>query len=379
MYIIPLAFFGFVAISFVLLPYYKIRYVSPTEAPDVGVYRSQLKELENDVQRGIIAPDEAAKTRTEIERRLLKAASQQIKDITIENPNHLLATAMVAILLMSGFFYAVIGSPAMPDFPKNSAMQNGEKIVESEEVKRNKILAGQVKLKLQEMPDEARGWAYLSNLEMSLGNFQAASQALYQAHILEPDTFDYQLMYAESLILASAERVTPAAMTVLNKAVKLSPDHPGPKYYLALADFQAGDVEIAYEDWSEIRNGLEENNPLLPLVDFWIGRAETALGIAAQQLPETRAPSISAEQAEIIQNMGEAEQQELIRQMVMQLAEKQRENPTNIEGWLRLSRAYIVLGQKDQAIEAMKSALLNAPADQKEILQKEVEKLTNLP
>ncbi|MBT5187326.1 MAG: c-type cytochrome biogenesis protein CcmI, partial [Kordiimonadaceae bacterium] len=77
-------------------------------------------------------------------------------------------------------------------------------------------------------------------------------------------------------------------------------------------------------------------------------------------------------------NMGEFEQQELIRQMVLQLADKMEENPTNIEGWLRLSRAYMVLGQKDNAIEAMKSAVANAPQGQKELLEKEVEKLINL-
>ena len=177
--------------------------------------------------------------------------------------------------------------------------------------------------------------------------------------------------------MASNERVTPAAMIILNKARKMAPEHPGPRYYLALADFQAGDVEVAHSEWKSIQANLESNDPMMPLLNVWINRAEVSLGIA-EPLPQTRAPSITAEQAETIQNMSADEQQELIRQMVLQLAIKQEENPTNIEGWIRLSRAYMVLGQKDEAIAAIQSAIENAPDGQKAALEKELENLTKL-
>ena len=113
-------------------------------------------------------------------------------------------------------------------------------------------------------------------------------------------------------------------------------------------------------------------------MDYWADKAAMELGLA-QGLPETRAPSITSEQVETIQNMDEGEQAELIYQMVLQLADKQTQNPDNIEGWLRLSRAYMVLGQKPDAITAMKSALTNAPKEQQEIIRKELEKLIKSP
>jgi cytochrome c-type biogenesis protein CcmH/NrfG len=64
--------------------------------------------------------------------------------------------------------------------------------------------------------------------------------------------------------------------------------------------------------------------------------------------------------------------------MVLQLATKQEENPTNIEGWTRLSRAYMVLGEKVDAIAAMNAAIDNAPDSQKGALQKELENLMNI-
>ena len=377
MYLIPLILLSIVAILFILVPYFRSKNVEQADAPDIAVYKSQLIELSNDIERGLISEDEGKRTRVEIERRLIKASDIGTAVVEVEKPSNILAATFVLIILFSASLYAFFGTPKMPDFPKHLDDIASHEGPEGDRVRETNKMISTVMARLAEVPDEAQGWAYLANLHMSLGNFQTAAEALSTAQNLEPDTFDYNLMYAESLIMASNERVTPSALVILNKAAKMNPEHPGPKYYLGLADYQAGDVEIAHSAWKNVRSELEDNDPLVPLIDFWINKAEVDLGLI-EALPQTRAPSITAEQAETIQNMSEGDQQELIRQMVAQLADKQVENPTNIEGWIRLSRAYMVLGQKEQAIEAMKSAIENAPDQQKVILQKELEKLTNL-
>jgi cytochrome c-type biogenesis protein CcmH len=377
MYIFVLIIFSVVAILFVLVPYLRAKEPEGSITPDIDVYKAQLKELNNDLKSGIIDDEEATRTKLEIERRILKAADGQLISSTLEKPNNFLSLAIVVIILFSAAFYAVIGTPGMPDFPIEEFRQQEMPMDRVEALAQTDDLIAKVKARLASSPEEVQGWGYLANLEMNKGNFQKAAEALYQAHIIAPDVFDYQLMYAESLIMASNERVTPAALIILNKAKKMAPEHPGPRYYLALADFQAGDVGVAHSEWKVIQGELENSDPMMPLLNVWINRAEVALGIA-EPLPQTRAPSITAEQAETIQSMSADEQQELIRQMVLQLATKQEENPTNIEGWTRLSRAYMVLGEKVDAIAAMNAAIDNAPDSQKGALQKELENLMNI-
>jgi cytochrome c-type biogenesis protein CcmH len=377
MYIFVLIILSVVAILFVLVPYLRAKEPEGSITPDIDVYKAQLKELNNDLKSGIIDDEEATRTKLEIERRILKAADGQLISSTLEKPNNFLSLAIVVIILFSAAFYAVIGTPGMPDFPIEEFRQQEMPMDRVEALAQTDDLIAKVKARLASSPEEVQGWGYLANLEMNKGNFQKAAEALYQAHIIAPDVFDYQLMYAESLIMASNERVTPAALIILNKAKKMAPEHPGPRYYLALADFQAGDVGVAHSEWKVIQGELENSDPMMPLLNVWINRAEVALGIA-EPLPQTRAPSITAEQAETIQSMSADEQQELIRQMVLQLATKQEENPTNIEGWTRLSRAYMVLGEKVDAIAAMNAAIDNAPDSQKGALQKELENLMNI-
>ncbi len=378
MYIVALIILVLIALGFILFPYLRARQEEENIPPDIAVYKAQLHELDGDIEKGLIDETEAKRSRIEIERRLLKAAGEQQKEVSIEKPAHVITVLLGLIILFSGYFYYLVGTPAMPDFPKSLDQFAELEGQQAEQIEQLKTMKERVIDRLDEFPEEAEGWAYLANLEMNMGNFQSAAQALYRAHILKPDEFEYQLMYAESLIMAADERVTPAAQIILNKAAVMNPDHPGIRYFLGLADYQAGEVETAYETWMSVRADLPDQDPLLPLIDQWIGRAANQLDIAVN-LPAGRAPSISREQAEIIQNMSEGEQQELIRQMVAQLAARQEENPTNIQGWIQLSRSYLVLGQRDNAIAAMQAAVDNAPVEQKDMLQKEVEKLTNMP
>ena len=378
MYLIPLISFCFVAVLVLLIPYYKKAVMTEQRKPDISVYTEQLKELENNFKLDLLSEVEAKRSRIEIERRILSAASNEEGVIIEEAPNSLFTISMLMFLLMSIALYSVLGTPSMPDYPRSLAEKARLEGDQAEDYKNKIKLRERLVTQLASKAPDIEGLVYLSRLEMSLGNFQSAAKALYQAQVIDPKSFDLQLMYGESLIVAAKEKVTPAALVVLNKAAKTQPTHPGPKYYFALADYQAGDIEVAYRNWLEISRGLEEQSPLKPLVDYWADKAAMELGLA-QGLPETRAPSITSEQVETIQNMDEGEQAELIYQMVLQLADKQTQNPDNIEGWLRLSRAYMVLGQKPDAITAMKSALTNAPKEQQEIIRKELEKLIKSP
>ena len=48
---------------------------------DLQVFRDQLREVEADARRGLLSPEEAAATRTEVSRRLLAAALQSFYEV----------------------------------------------------------------------------------------------------------------------------------------------------------------------------------------------------------------------------------------------------------------------------------------------------------
>ena len=56
------------------------------------------------------------------------------------------------------------------------------------------------------------------------------------------------------------------------------------------------------------------------------------------------------------QEMSPEERQAMIEGMVEGLAIRMEANPDDLDGWLRLARAYAVLGRRDEAVSALERA-----------------------
>jgi cytochrome c-type biogenesis protein CcmH len=77
-------------------------------------------------------------------------------------------------------------------------------------------------------------------------------------------------------------------------------------------------------------------------------------------------PSLGGPNADDVaaaQDMSQGDRQDMIRGMVDSLASKLESDPNNIEGWLRLVRSYMVLGDRQKAEAALKTGLEHFPAD----------------
>jgi cytochrome c-type biogenesis protein CcmH len=76
-------------------------------------------------------------------------------------------------------------------------------------------------------------------------------------------------------------------------------------------------------------------------------------------------------------DMSEADRGVMIRGMVDRLATRLKQNGDDVEGWLRLVRAYMVMGERDKAVAALTDAR-QAVANDTERLRQLNEGLKNL-
>jgi cytochrome c-type biogenesis protein CcmH len=74
---------------------------------------------------------------------------------------------------------------------------------------------------------------------------------------------------------------------------------------------------------------------------------------AAASIPP---PGPNASQVAAAAQMAPAEQKGMIEGMVTRLAQRMAENGSDVDGWLRLIRAYSVLGERDKAVAAAANA-----------------------
>ena len=101
----------------------------------------------------------------------------------------------------------------------------------------------------------------------------------------------------------------------------------------------------------------------------WIGFVRAALGrVTGEPVPPAAGPGDADVAA--ANGMPDEQRNAMIHGMVAQLADRLRANGDDVDGWLRLVRAYVVLGDRDKAKGAAddaRHALSSRPDDIKRV------------
>lgn len=326
---------------------------------DIEVYADQLRELDRDLERGLIDAAQAEAARLEIERRLLaasRATAKQSGPATARTRIVLAAVLAIAIGGATTALYLDVGSPGLPNqpFAQRQAPSESPQAAEA----RSRLAA--VEARLATEPDNADVWRDLGNLRLAAGDEEGAVAALEQAMILSGGRADIAAAYAEALTFAAQGMVTPQAQQLFSQVLDQDSGDPRARFYVALADYQAGRREDALDQWAALAQDAPAGALWLPTVLDRIERAAAELGVdAADYLPQRRGPS--AEDLAAAENMTPEQQEEFIRSMVARLAERLEGSPGDVEGWRRLAQSYEVLGEPARAEQAYVRALAIEP------------------
>lgn len=181
-------------------------------------------------------------------------------------------------------------------------------------------------------PGDVEGWSLLGRGYLTLGNADQAQKAL--AHAVEAEKAergeaDPQLLssYGEA-ITEAAGGVSKEAEDVFKQVLAQDPRDLVARYYTGLALATRGDKDQALQLWEGVLADAPADTPWRGALIDQVAALKASAGGAAPN-PEA---------------------------MVAQLAGELQASPNNLQGWLRLIRAYSVLGNKDKAAQALTTA-----------------------
>jgi cytochrome c-type biogenesis protein CcmH len=342
------------AVAAIVVPLLRGRQAAaPSRAAfDRAIYRDQLAELTREVERGVVDPDQAAASRVEIERRLLATDETAEVAISAAPPDGIAAVALaVAVTAGAVALYLALGSPGVRDQPFASR-QDGGAVADATHAPGDMVaVVEMLAAKLKDHPDDAAGWLLLARSLATLQRWQE-SAAAYQRALALTDTAEAAAGYGEMLVMAADGMVTPAARDAFAAALSRDQSNPPARFYLALADAQAGKARAAIEAWAKLAAEAPPGAPWLPLVRQRIEETAREAGITPPGAGAPNAAGPSAADVEAAQAMTPEERQAMIRAMVERLAARLEANPDDAEGWQRLAKAYGVLGEAEKAAEA---------------------------
>ncbi len=340
-----------------------LRRPEPVAAPehhDIDVYRDQLKDIDREVARGVLAEEEAERVRVEVSRRILAAdRAHQAEDTAPGQPGRTTSfvaagVVMLAIVGGSAALYLRLGAPGYPDLPiqtRLAAIAEAKRARPLQAAAEAQVgdatsrlsqadpayvkLVERLRLALKDRPNSLEGHIRLVQAEANLGNYSAAAKA--QAKVIslkgkDATAGDYRDQ-AELMILAAGGYVSPEAESALTQSLTRDRTDGAARYYSGLLFYQTGRPDRAFRLWRDL---LEEAKP----GDPWIVPVRALIEDAAKRagIPYTLPDANTA-----------AGQDQMIRGMVERLSTRLATEGGSAEEWARLIRAYGVLGEKEQA------------------------------
>ncbi len=344
---------------------------------DLRVYRDQLAEIDRDIARGAVEPEEGARLRAEIARRLLladrtAAAQRQAATPGAAGPAALL---ILGLLLAAGAGYGLwLGTPGLPDLPLAERLALAEEAyrgrppqaeMEAAAGPQGVMPADPAEAKLLEdlraavaaRPDDLQGHELLARSEASIGNMAGAAAAFARVITLRGAgaTAGEHAQLAELMIVAAGGAVSPEAEAQLALALQKDPGHGPARYYTGLMMAQLGRPDRAFVLWRQLLDDGPADAPWTAPIRAEIEALADAAGIR-YSLPQPQPPGPDAEAMAAAAEMTEAERQAMIAGMVGGLEERLLSAGGTAEEWARLITSLRVLGEEERAGAALSAA-----------------------
>ncbi|PJI92235.1 cytochrome c-type biogenesis protein CcmH [Yoonia maricola] len=334
--------------------------------PDIAIYRAQLAEIDRDLERELLATDEAKRARTEVARRLLAANKAAVAPAGITTPTRWLAAAIVAVVLALGFgTYWTLGAPGYPDLPLQARLAASEEMranrpsqaaleaaapapppVEVPDDYREAI--DQLRVIAPTRPNDLEAWSRLAYHEVELRNYAGAADAQAQVNLIKGEATeiaDLQRLL-DLLVVAAGGLVSPEAEEVIRQIFDRDEQNTAARYYLGALYNQTDRPDLALRLWRDIIETGDPNNFHIASARSQVSDAAFRAGIE-YAVPEARGPSF--EQMDAASDMSAEDREAMIGGMVSGLASRLATEGGPAQDWARLIRAYGVLGDQEAA------------------------------
>lgn len=344
----------------VLWPLGRARALKGAREADLAVYRDQLAEIIRDKEAGRLPPEQAEAARIEVARRILAADAGREPEADPSAPPatwRRRAAAVAALVLIpagAAGLYGALGSPEIPGAPL------AERLAAPPDRGDVAILVRRVEDHLAQNPNDGNGYEILAPVYLRLGRPDDAARALGEAIRILGPTAERLSARGEALVVAANGLVSADAQRAFKAALALDPKEPRALFFSGVAAEQDGRPAQAAAIFRRMVAQAPAQAAYLPMVKAALARAEAEAGPGAAPSaaaePAAPGPGPTAADVQAAAALSAEDRSAMVRGMVDRLEARLTEDPNDLDGWLRLARAFTVLGEKDKALGAINAA-----------------------
>ncbi|MGE3691856.1 MAG: hypothetical protein AB7F98_10800 [Novosphingobium sp.] len=225
-------------------------------------------------------------------------------------------------------------------------------------------MMGRLAERLEKNPNDGEGFRMLGWSYVMTGHPEKALEPYRRAIALLPQSATVHAGYGEAMVGVAKDIVTPEAKAEFERAIALDRNEPRARFFQALWLAQHGQEKQALDQWIALANSAPADAAWQEDLHKRIRDTAGKLGVDVASRLKNTPPVANAAAAPPIDNaamqsasaLPPADRQAMVDQMVEGLAAKLRANPKDADGWIRLLRSRMVLGQGSQAARDLASA-----------------------
>ncbi|WP_413206580.1 c-type cytochrome biogenesis protein CcmI [Rhodospirillum sp. A1_3_36] len=366
---------------------------------DIAVYKDQLSEIDQDLERGVLTADQAGAAKLEVQRRVLAAASRGEKEgepqdasVTVPKTARTVVTSLILLIpLASVALYLGVGNPGMPDHPFAQRMADMEAQRHAALEEANKRVA-ELRGQLEKDPTSLDTRVSLARLLLQIGKTDEARSLMTEAVKAAPNDPAVQAEYGQFLVSAADGEIAGEAHAIFMRVLTLDPGDPRARFFLGLERLQLGDPSGALAIWRDLKNDTPPDAPWAEMLNGQIRDVAMEAGIppiSIKPAPPTAFPADSwtADTAAMAQaapgqdtSPGAAmraeadakrapgqgfteDEKAMITNMVAGLQDRLKTETEDFDGWMMLGRSLANLGRPGESAEAYAKAAALRPDD----------------
>ncbi len=244
-------------------------------ALNAAIYRDELAELDRDLATGELSQADYDQAKAELQRRFLEDSQAEAQQTAKRVPaSRLTALAIASVMpLGAALLYVLLGNPAALTAQPDGAHQQRFTQAEIER------LVSDFAAKLENEPENYKGWAMLGRSYKALGRFPEAVRAYERTGPLLESSADLLVEYADTL--AATQGFDAKTLALLDRALQLDPAQPMGLWLRGSAAFEAKQYDKAVKDWEALQALVEPGSEDAKAVAANIAEARQLGGLKA--------------------------------------------------------------------------------------------------
>jgi cytochrome c-type biogenesis protein CcmH len=274
------------ALVFVLYPVFfhrpKARIEADLRHQNLLAYRSRLKELEREHEAGTLDDESFEQLKEELAGAMLDDVPEnQAPEKRVPGRRSAIVVALIALVFLPvGTYLGYQQWGAMDQVEQYITMQEMEASGGSKAV-RMAELAEQLRDRLEQSPDNAKGWAMLGQTYMRIEQYEKASRAYQRlADVVEGNANARATalgLAAQAQFFASQGQMTPQVVDTIEAAKALNPDEVNSLGLEGIYAFGQENYREAIESWERILE-VAPDHPQVASIREGVAEAYRRLG-----------------------------------------------------------------------------------------------------